>query len=146
MFVIAAVLAGCGARNEFAVYQTIGDAGWAYGDTITMTATLDETVAVGSLSVDVRHDNDYLFQNLWIEVSYESAQHRPVRDTVNVVLSDKFGNWTGSGFGPRYQQSVVVGENVSLADSTPIFLRHIMRVDTLHHIDEIGVSFKPNEK
>lgn len=145
LIAFALTLCSCSERNEFAAYHTFGGEGWAYGDTIKYVATLADQKASGTLNVEVRHDNEYLFQNLWVEVTYES-DCRLKRDTVNIVMSDKFGHWTGSGFGSRYQVGAEVRGGVTLSDSSVVCIRHIMRVDTLRHIEEIGISFHPDKK
>ncbi|MBR5437117.1 MAG: gliding motility lipoprotein GldH [Muribaculaceae bacterium] len=138
-------LVGCGDRNEFVDYVPVGESGWAYGDTIRLITHFDDQLASGELSVNVRHDTDYLFQNLWLEVTYMNGRN-VCRDTVNIVLADKFGNWQGDGFGARYQQSAVVRPSVTMADSSTVTIRHIMRVDTLRNVEQIGLTFNPSSK
>ena len=101
-----------------------------------------ESVALRSLGIALRHDNDYPYRNLWLEVTYGTppAMHR---DTVSIELADIYGRWHGNGLGPSYQMAATVDPAVTLSDSSRISIRHIMRVDTLRGIRQIGISVGP---
>lgn len=118
------------------------EAGWAYGDTLVFAPEGLDSVALRTLSVALRHDNDYPYRNLWLEVTYGTP---PLfyRDTVDIELADIYGRWHGKGLGPSYQTSTTIGKAVNLSDSSRVFIRHIMRVDTLHGIRQIGISIEP---
>lgn len=140
---LALFFAGCGDRNEFMAYADVESSGWAYGDTLSFVTEIDDSHAAGTLDVNVRHNSDYLFQNLWLELTYNNSTSL-CRDTVNIRLADKYGNWLGDGFGPRYQTSVRVADHVVMADSALVSVRHIMRVDTLRSVEQIGITFTPS--
>lgn len=138
---LSIIVAACtGSRNDFSGYCNLPVDGWAYGDTLTFVPCHPDTVADGSLVLSLRHDNSYLFSNLWLEISYDDvAGHRV--DTVNVQLCDVYGHWFGHGIGARYQLSDTVTGRFRHLTSTPVRVRHIMRVDTLRGIEQLGVAF-----
>lgn len=147
MLILTVVLPGACAPGErdYSRWRNLPSEGWMYADTVSLvpvdTALVgnDSVVTGGGLNVALRHSNDYPFSNLWLELTYIDANGGAVRDTVNVRLADVFGRWLGIGFGAEYQQEVLVSR-VNIDITKPVRLRHIMRVDTLRGIDQVGVS------
>lgn len=115
--------------------------GWAYGDTVSFKVEgLDSLPPQQTrrLKIGVKHDNDYAYRNLILEVTYSDG-HRTHRDTVDMPLADKYGAWHGSGIGPFYQAETVVSQNAPIPDSSTVTVRHIMRLDTVAGIQQIGI-------
>ncbi len=122
--------------------------GWAYGENFTFPGESDSTL-VGlpdstKIVLAVRHTNDYEYANLWLAVTYRTSDSI-IADTVNMKLSDDFGKWYGSGTG----LTVICYDTISLryprSTSRELNVRHIMRVDTLRGIEQVGVLPVVNE-
>lgn len=144
--VAAATMSGCSDKHpDFSEFKELPSAGWAYGDTVSITAAGLDSTEVRSLYASVRHSGDYLYRNLWLEVSYTGADKRLRIDTVELELADIYGRWLGNGFGPSYQMEVPVSPAAPIADSTRVKVRHIMRVDTLHGVQQVGILIKPSD-
>lgn len=60
---------------------------------------------------------------------------------MNVRLADIYGRWFGHGLGTSYQITDTLPGRVELCRGTRVVLRHLMRVDTLSGIEQVGVSF-----
>lgn len=115
-------------------FTHLSSEGWAYGDTIFLTPP----PAIGKVTrLTLRHTDSYPYRNLWIEVSQRHPDGKATtRDTVNIEMCDIYGQWHGSGFGDSYQITVPLPHAL---DTTDISLRHIMRLDTLREITQIGI-------
>lgn len=135
-----AVLA-CGRDGyQYTGYANLPAAGWAYGDPCEFLVTGVDTVTTGHIVLSLTNDNTYPFSNLWLEVSYNGPD-RLHRDTVEVILCDVYGNWLGAGLPGHYQLSDTLDSGpVSLLDSSVVKVRHIMRVDTIRGISQVGLS------
>lgn len=134
--------------RDYSRWDNIPVKGWVYGDTVPLllvdTSLYDnDSIVTGELCVALRHSSDYPYSNLWLEVTYHSDRHMMVRDTLDITLADVFGRWLGRGFGASYQQSVLVSPSAVVDITRPVAVRHIMRVDTLRGVDQIGVSISP---
>lgn len=139
---IAAVvtLGACSERHgSFGQFQPVPERGWAYGDTLLFDANhLDSAAAGRKMRIAVRHNADYPYRNLALEVTFRNGR-RLMRDTVIMELADIYGSWNGNGLGPRRQMDATVTPNAAIPDSSQISVRHVMRIDTLHGISEIGI-------
>lgn len=122
--------------GEESAFVNLPEKGWAYGDTITFGGFDGR----GIYYVTVGHDSEYPYSNLWLEVTPVDSTGAAIRrDTVDMVLCDRFGRWQGHGFGGSYRLEIPVKPEQPLPRPAAEFkIRHIMRLDTLRGIDAIG--------
>jgi len=140
---LLAVSCGKGER-DYSRWTSIPAEGWAYGDTLLLTPadtslTDNDSLVHRSLRLGLVHTSAYPYANLWLEVTFRGGT-KMYRDTVNLTLADIYGRWLGKGFGSFYQCEVMLTPDAEIDVTQPVLVRHIMRVDTLRHIDRIGIS------
>ncbi len=128
-------------HNDYSLFTNLSNEGWSYGDTISFIPDSAVLNAPGTLSVALRHDNSYRYSNLWLEIT-STDNEVPRRDTVNIVMADKYGRWKGSGLGTAYQIEQSIPGKIMLKAGVPVKIRHVMRVDTLHGIELIGINYR----
>ncbi len=129
------------AHNDFSNFKNLPSDGWAYNDTLVFMPVIPDTTATGYLILSIRHDNEYPYSNLWIEVRSTLSDSTERADTVNFLLANPYGRWYGQGFGASYQISDTISRPITLTDSLPVKVRHIMRTDTVRNIEQLGVTF-----
>lgn len=131
-------------HNTYSEFRNLSQNGWAYNDTICFTPSITDSVAYGDLSIALRHNNNYHYSNLWIEINYSTNNSSTIKcDTINILLADIYGKWHGSGLGTSYQIEKKISENFKIRKGDSLIIRHIMRVDTLNDIEQIGLFFIP---
>ena len=140
---VAVCLCACAPKHaDYSRVEQLGDNMWLYERPVSFAAEASDSVTNGSLTVAVRHNDTYPFRNLWLEISRRDTQGKRYTDTVNMQLADVYGHWLGKGIGGRYQSEITVAENFNFSDSANVTVRHIMRVDTLAGITDIGVTIR----
>ncbi len=134
-----------GDENYFSAFMSPEDTKWLYDElAVFRPDTLRDSVATGgTLLLSVRHTNSYPYRNLWLELAYPADDSTIVADTVNIVLADVYGNWTGKGMGVSHQLTDTVSTDFRLVRKKPVTVRHIMRTDTLEGIEQIGIIYLP---
>lgn len=137
---LSGAVAACSDRHDdFGIFTNLPAEGLAYGDTLTITVSgLDSAVVARRLRLGVRHSSDYEYRNAILEITYPDGNHLR-RDTIDIELADVYGSWLGNGIGPSHQQAVTVNDGARITDSARITVRHVMRVDTLRGIEQIGI-------
>lgn len=140
--VLAALMSACSGWKEAGEYRSVDVNGWQYGDTLHFNIELPDSTMRGDLAVVVRHTAAYPYSNLWLELNYPQ-EGGVASDSVNIVLADDFGNWQGRGVGLSFQRVDTVLRGITLATPADVTLRHIMRVDNLSDIEQLGVVFLP---
>ncbi|MFG6381890.1 MAG: gliding motility lipoprotein GldH [Muribaculum sp.] len=139
-------LGACSSRqNDYSEFCNLPPAGWVYDDTLRFITDIADSVASGTLTVAVRHNNNYPYSNLWLELTRRSGVDKISRDTVNLQLADIYGRWYGNGFGASYQFSDTVRGITRLFRGDTITVRHIMRLDTLPDVEQLGITFVSTE-
>ena len=131
-----------GPRNDYSDFTPLPADGWLYGDTIVFTPEITDSIADGELSVAVCHDSDYPYSNLWLEVSFPAGAGSIHRDTIEMQLADPYGHWLGKGLGTGHQMQRTLPGRIRLHRGTRVSVRHIMRLDTLRHIRQVGITFQ----
>lgn len=128
-------------HNDYSGFSHIPPAGWAYAAPVEFVASPADSVATGVVAIAVRHSNAYPYSNMWIELSTYRGDRMMFCDTVNVKLADIYGRWFGHGLGTSYQVTDTLPGLVELCRGDRIVMRHVMRVDTLSGVEQVGVSF-----
>lgn len=138
---IGTLIAGNGCNNgEFSRFAELPEAGWAYGDSILISTAGIAGKHQSEMTVALRHNDKFPYRNLWIEVSHPEADGKIHRDSINIELADIYGRWLGKGFGASYQCQATLPHKVNIPDSATVKIRHVMRVDTIHGIEQIGIT------
>lgn len=127
-------------HNDYSEYIDIPIDGWKYGDTLKYYPDTHDSITYGELQIIIRHSNAYLYSNLWLEIRHFNGESIRL-DTVNIEMADVYGRWYGNGIGANFQYALTVSNNITLYRNKPIMINHIMRVDTLSGIEQIGFSF-----
>ncbi len=137
-------MAGCSrpSQREYSQFVTLDTQGWVYNDTVRIIADMPDSTATGPLLIHTCHDDDYVYANLWVEVTYHGSDSTRTlcRDTLNLPMANKYGQWLGKGFGTTFQTTDTVVADYIMHRGDTVILRHVMRVDTLGHISQIGLS------
>ncbi|MDE6079109.1 MAG: gliding motility lipoprotein GldH [Duncaniella sp.] len=146
---VLTLLASCGrGRRSYSGWETLPERGWAYGDTVKLNVLNpkltdnDSTLDGSTLLLGLRHGYDYPYSNIWLEVSFHTDSLHYMRDTVNIRLADIYGRWLGKGFGANYQTEVPLATNTRVDLTREVSVRHIMRVDTLRGLIDIGIEVR----
>lgn len=153
MLLVLALSSGCGITgsrgngddNYFSAYHTFDDQQWSYAEPVELRVdTLRDSIARGgALILSLRHTAGYQYSNLWLELQYAYGDSVGWTDTLNVILSDVYGHWLGHGSGPSLQFNDTIAKHIDMHRGATMRLRHIMRLDTLPNIEQIGLVYLP---
>lgn len=120
-------------------FETIVPSGWVKDKPLEFDLPDSLPATTFDIVLDVRHNNNYAYRNLWVTVDYVSHRQVVASDTVNVELADKYGNWYGSGLGQLFQYGRTIRRNVPVGQYEKVILWHTMRCDTVEHISDVGI-------
>lgn len=138
------LMLSCSHTHDYTGYRMIAAEGWAYGDKLDYVVSspyATDSVLTGNIAIALTHDNNYEYNGLWLEVSYTPLGDASTRrDTVYISMCDDYGHWYGTGMPGYYQLSdTITTSPVTLDTASVISVRHIMRVDTLTGISQVGI-------
>lgn len=97
------------------------------------------------LTLEIRNNNLYPYQNLWLFCNEERPIGSLQRDTIECILADEFGKWYGHGIS-LYQSSFPIRSQYRFphVGQYTFSFRQGMRDDALKGIQEIGFTVRPS--
>lgn len=116
--------------------------GWQRNLPLTFVPEYDDSAAVYELKLAVRHDISYPYRDLLLVVDVIAEDSTVNRRTLDLPLSDEYGNWTGGGFGSLYQNQVTLSTGVKPEQASTVIVWQVMS-EKLTGVDEIGVLASP---
>ena len=121
-------------------YMPIKDNTWSKEQACCFEFQVDDSTLLYDIDVEVRNNNFYPYQNLWLLCEELHADSIFVRDTLNCELADVFGKWHGSGIS-IFQTSFPLRKSYRFPKTGKysISIKHGMRNDALLGIREVGV-------
>lgn len=129
-------------RSEDAGFESIPAAGWPYDHSLEFIPQLGDSAGVTRVAIAVRHNNDYEYSNLWLELTSPLPGTDSVRiDTIDVEMADIYGHWYGRGAAMSYILVDTLPDKYYFENNRPMSLRHIMRTDTVTDITQVGLIF-----
>ncbi len=139
-----AILWACQHSVIFQEQKAIPSEDWYYNDYFEFKATINDTISLHKLYLDVRNTTDYAYSNLFLFLDIEFPDGRMLRDTIECTLADRRGQWTGSGFGRLRINRFLFRDDVWFPQPGVYSFKIYqgMREDTLHGIADIGVRIE----
>lgn len=145
------LIAGCmlifwACRNNvvFEVQKAIPGQSWHFEDSLVFEAMINDTLSLHKMYLDIRNSTDYEYSNLFLFLDIEFPDGEVLRDTIECVLADRRGQWTGRGFGQfRFNRFLFRDDVWFPAKGVYTFtLHHGMRNDELFGISDAGIRIE----
>lgn len=144
--VAALLLTSCSDAPVFQADVAIPEGAWNRSYKPSFSFDIADSVSKHDVFIDVRHNGDYPFSDLFLFVDLTGPGGRAVRDTVECLLADPTGKWYGKGLGfifsDRYQAHVLykLGNRFPAGGTYTITLEQAMRTEELAGVLDVGVS------
>jgi gliding motility-associated lipoprotein GldH len=138
------LLPSCGSRDVYNQYETFTDSNWHYDSVGRFIADIKDTSLNYNVFVNIRHTEDYPYQNLWLFVESTGADNHQRSDTLELEMADIYGKWKGAGSGSLFQLAMPF--NIKQKFTTPgeykFEIHHGMRDTVLVGIKNIGIRIE----
>jgi gliding motility-associated lipoprotein GldH len=131
----------CEKNVAYEQYQAIESSSWGKDKRYYFTFNVDSIGVPYDISFQIRNNNLYPYQNIWLFYSIEPPVGEMVSDTTNCKLADEFGKWYGDGISlfessfPLYKKHYFKNKG-----QYTFAFRHGMRDSVLNGIQEIGIK------
>lgn len=136
---ISLFFSSCVNTDFYNQYQVI-DQKWEKEKEFYFTFNIDDNSSLYNLSIEIRNNNSYPYQNIWLFCTEEQPVGPIWRDTIECMLADDFGKWFGTGLS-IYHLSNPIRTNYKFPykGQYTFSIRQGMRDDQLQGIEEIGI-------
>lgn len=141
---ILCCMLSCNQGEVFYKFKPIPNNEWGKQEDICFLLDSLSVNSSGSYtaSVEISHNISYQYKNLSLLVEQNIGDSILLKDTVECILVDNSGRWTGSGNGATRQLSVQYKTNLKIdtALHNEICVRHTMQDLALKGIEKIGLK------
>lgn len=149
LLVLIVACIGCGTDAQFAGTKAIDpDEGWEASDKAAFDWQIADSLERYDFYIDLRHDQQYPFSNVYLFVDFTFPDGRTLKDTVSCQLADERGKWLGSGFGNMVDHRIGFrrAQAFPLPGDYAISISHGMRVNPLPGISDVGFRLEAASK
>jgi len=117
---------------------------WNVENKLKFDVSIDDSIAPYDFYLNIRHNDDYEYSNLFlfIDTYYPTSEY--TRDTIEILLSDIQGKWFGEGFGKLKEIRVLLKKGVSFPSSGDYTFDFVqaMRTEDLNGIEDFGIRIE----
>ena len=145
---ICILFVSCSKKEIFSEFHSFYNSEWSQQETARFEIPIQDITASYEVFCEIRNNNDYPFQNIWLFIDIQNPKGEILSDTLPIELADMYGKWRGKGIG-LYTSSHSYKENIQYPDTgTYVYtIRQGMRINPLKGISDIGlrISKKSNQ-
>lgn len=143
---VTLIFISCDKKRVFDEYKSVGNT-WHKDSIITFKLPKFEVSKKYNLFVNVRDNNDYPFDNLFVIVSLEQPNKKVIVDTLEYKMSNPDGTLMGDGFSDIKESKLFYKDNFDfkLKGDYKVHIQQAVRqtgkvsgVDNLKGITEVG--------
>ena len=135
---------GCTNNSIYRQSKHIENECWHKDSVVQFVVNIADTVNYFDIYINVRNTNEYPRQNLFLFVQTISPLGISLVDTVNILLADDYGLWTGKNISRIWEKNVLLFGNVKFAKSGDYIFKinQGMRFDLLNGISDVAMNIE----
>ncbi len=145
-FFLLISLASCEGNALLNDFTPIDGGEWKYGEWVTNEVEIEDTSTAFQLSVNVRHDVEYEWANLFCILHIQHPDGKKFDQRINLILAEPDGQWKGKGFGSIKEARIPVALVKFPKKGKYTFqLEQNMRLNPLKGIEDVGCYLAKEE-
>lgn len=147
IFIFALFLTSCNDSGLFEQNTTIPETGWDSSNVISFNVDVKDPSSPANFFINVRNADGYPYSNLFLFIKTKFPNGKQSNDTLECMLADENGKWTGKGLGDIYDNRIPFKRNVRfpLAGTYTFEIAQGMRVTPLPLIMDVGLRIEKAE-
>lgn len=124
--------------------------GWEMNRTLYFQDSLRANIPdILRMEVELRHNNLYPYQNLWLYLRTRTSDGTDRLDSINWTLAEPSGKWLGKGWGSLYSLTYRLPDlKIRKAKGTKWFvveMQHGLKDPVLNGIESVGIHLFSDE-
>ena len=139
-FILILVLGfiSCDSNRTFDEYYSVENNCWLIDDVVEFQVEVEDTISKNNIFINIRNNKEYEFSNLFLIASMEFPNGLKVIDTLEYEMTDKAGNYLGSGYTDIKENKLFYKENIVFFEKGEytIEVQHATR--SIHDIEGIN--------
>jgi gliding motility-associated lipoprotein GldH len=151
LLLVTVLLFSCDKKRVFDEYKSVGSA-WNKDSIVTFDLPILDSTKRYDLFVNVRDNDNYKYNNLFLIVSFESPNGYTKVDTLEYQMANPDGSLLGDGFTDLKENKLYYKENVRFRGKYKVHIKQAVRetgkvpgVTFLDGITEVGFRIENKE-
>jgi gliding motility-associated lipoprotein GldH len=141
------LFAACQKIDLYEKVAPIPDHSWQSTHRPSFTFTITDTTAAYQIYVLLRHNNQYNYNNLWVNLHTKSPDGTVSKAQYELPLATAEKGWLGTGMDDLYEHRIAltpINQNFYFkkAGEYTFTLEQIMREDPLEHVLNVGLRIE----
>jgi gliding motility-associated lipoprotein GldH len=144
LFAIVVLLVACDKKRVFDEYQSVGS-GWNKDSIVSFTLPELDSTKRYNLFVNLRANDDYKFNNIFLIVAMEQKNGFTKVDTLEYQMANPDGSLLGDGFSDLKESKLFYKEKVICKGQLKVYIKQALRengkvpgVSALDGITDVG--------
>jgi gliding motility-associated lipoprotein GldH len=144
LFLLALLFIACDGKRVYEQNTDIKDYNWDNNTALSFDVTIEDTVSLHNMYVNVRNAGYYRFSNLFLFMNTHVPNGNILRDTLEITLATPDGKWLGNGLGDIYDNRYLFRKQFKFpqAGTYKFELIQGMRVNPLPGIMDAGIRIE----
>lgn len=144
LLTLVIALTSCDQNRYFEQNSEIDKETWTYQNIKKFQVDINDTNSLFNFYLNVRNTTDYPFANLYVFVETTFPDSLMARDTIELQLANRRGDWLGSGYGKfKYNQFILrKGMRFVQKGSYSFSIEQGMRTEVLEGISDVGIRLE----
>ena len=142
LFFLAAFffLASCSPGYDYEKQYELTGGYWAQDDTLDFAFSIEDTLAIYNLYLEVEHSASYGYQNLYTKIYTQFPSGERIEELLSLELADKAGVWLGNCNSESCVLKIPIQEGAyfNQAGEYAVTVKQYMRVNPVEGIRSIG--------
>ena len=151
LLLVVLLFFSCDKKRVFDEYKSVGSA-WHKDSIVTFNLPELDSTKRYNLFVNLRANNDYQYNNLFLIVALELPNGFTKVDTLEYQMADPDGTLLGDGFSDIKESKLFYKENVRFKSKYKVYIKQAVRengkvpgVTALDGITEVGFRIEKKE-
>jgi gliding motility-associated lipoprotein GldH len=144
LYALCFLLSACNQNTFYYKTDTLPNETWNIENILTYEFEISDSLQYYNFYIDVRNTTDYADQNLWLFFTTHFPDSTVFTDTLNCIISDAYGRWTGKGSGRIKDNRFLFKPKVRFPQTGThiVSAQQAMRVDDLKGIADFGITLQ----
>ncbi len=125
----------------------VNQEGWLYEDQYSFEITVEDTISLHDMHLDIDHTPDFAYQNTYLNITTSFPKQEDKVERLNIQLAEKNGKWIGKCNSETCKLKVYMLDKFKFADEGvySFSISQYSREENLKGIQSIGLKVYQNK-
>jgi gliding motility-associated lipoprotein GldH len=144
LFILSLALSSCTEDFDYQAENSLESDVWTYNEEISFELVAPDTTTWYNLELEVRHDPDFGYQNLYIEIETGFPSDTSFTDIINLDLAKTTGQWLGKCNSKKCSIPFLLKNRFRFEETGKysFLFRQASRLDSLEGIQSFQLSLR----